>query len=92
MESVPIGLQVGLLASEPAGNFSVLRGRDRAHVCLSPFAPEMTAGASVGVGSITAADEAVSAHQRVAENAWRDALKGAAAASRIRDLIRETAR
>ena len=92
MESVPIGLQLGLLASEPAGNFLVLRGRDRAHVCLSPFSPEMTPGAGIGVGSITAADEAVAAHQRVAEAAWRDALKGAAAASRVRDLIRETAR
>ncbi|MDB5370309.1 MAG: family transcriptional regulator [Roseomonas sp.] len=91
MESVPIGLQLGLLAAEPSGNFAVLRGRDRAHVCLSPFGAEATAGAGIGVGSITAADEAVAAHQRVAENAWRDALKGAAAASRVRDLIREAA-
>ncbi len=52
----------------------------------------MTAGAGVGVGSITAADEAIAAHQRVAEAAWRDALKGAAAASRVRDLIREASR
>ena len=91
MESVPIGLQLGLLASEPAGNFIVLRGRERAHVCVSPFAAEMTASAGIGVGSITAADEAIAAHQRVAEAAWRDAPKGAAAANRIRDLIRETA-
>jgi transcriptional regulator with XRE-family HTH domain len=91
MESVPIGLQLGLLASEPAGNFIVLRGRERAHVCVSPFAADMTSSAGIGVGSITAADEAVAAHQRVAEAAWRDAPKGTAAASRIRDLIRETA-
>ncbi|MFC7539275.1 hypothetical protein ACFQU2_07110 [Siccirubricoccus deserti] len=37
---------------------------------------------------ITAADEAISVHQRVAEAAWRDALKGAAAAARLRDLIK----
>ena len=42
----------------------------------------------MGVGSITAADEAVSAHQRVAEAAWRNALKGAAAAARVRDMIK----
>jgi transcriptional regulator with XRE-family HTH domain len=92
MESVPIGLQLGLLASEPSGNFMVLRGRERAHVCLSPFAPEMTPGSGIGVGSITAADEAIAAHQRVAEAAWRDAMKGAAAAARVRDLIREASR
>jgi transcriptional regulator with XRE-family HTH domain len=91
MESVPMGLQLGLLASEPSGNFLVLRGRERAHVCLSPFSPEVTPGAGIGIGSITAADEAVAVHQRVAEAAWRDSLKGAAAASRVRDLIRETA-
>ncbi|HWL81491.1 MAG TPA: helix-turn-helix transcriptional regulator [Roseomonas sp.] len=89
MESVPIGLQLGLLASEPAGNFLVLRGRERAHVCTSPFPADMTANSSIGVGTITGADEAVMVHQRVAEAAWRSALKGAAAAARVRDLIRE---
>ncbi|MCQ4160244.1 helix-turn-helix domain-containing protein [Roseomonas sp. GC11] len=89
MESVPIGLQIGLLAGEPAGNFLVLRGRERAHVCTSPFPPDLTASAAVGVGTITAADEAVTVHQRVAETAWRQALKGPAAAARVRDLIRE---
>ncbi|KAA2211477.1 helix-turn-helix domain-containing protein [Teichococcus oryzae] len=89
MESVPIGLQVGLLAVEPAGNFMVMRGRERAHVCTSPFPADMTASQITGVGTITAADEAVSVHQRVAEAAWRNALKGPAAAARVRDLIRE---
>jgi len=90
MESVPIGLQLGLLASEPAGNFLVLRGRERAHACTSPFPADMTANPSaIGVGTITGADEAVLVHQRVAEAAWRSALKGPAAASRVRDLIRE---
>ncbi|MDQ1079219.1 helix-turn-helix domain-containing protein [Pseudoroseomonas cervicalis] len=89
MESVPIGLQLGLLAGETAGNFLVLRGRERAHVCTSPFAPDLTASPAIGVGTITAADEAVTVHQRVAEAAWRQALKGAAAAARVRDLIRE---
>ncbi|MFC3125829.1 helix-turn-helix domain-containing protein [Pseudoroseomonas globiformis] len=89
MESVPIGLQVGLLAMEPAGSFLVMRGRDRAHVCTSPFPADVTAAPATGVGTITAADEAVAVHQRVAEAAWRTALKGSAAAARVRDLIRE---
>jgi transcriptional regulator with XRE-family HTH domain len=89
MESVPIGLQIGLAANaEPAGNFMVLRGRERAHVVASPFPADTPIASGIGVSSITAAEEAVAAHQRVAEAAWRDALKGAAGAQRVRDLIR----
>jgi len=89
MESVPIGVQLGLASTvEPAGCFMVLRGRERAHVIASPFSADTPAHAGIGVASITAADEAVAAHQRVAELAWRDALKGAAAAARVRELIR----
>ena len=36
---------------------------------------------------ITSAEEAINAHQRVAENAWRDAVKGPAGASRLRQLV-----
>jgi transcriptional regulator with XRE-family HTH domain len=89
MESVPIGVQLGLASQvEPAGTFIVLRGRDRAHVVASPFAPDTPPQGGIGVSSITAADEAVAAHQRVAEGAWRDSLKGAAAAARVRELIK----
>jgi transcriptional regulator with XRE-family HTH domain len=90
MESVPIGVQLGLAAGpDPVGSFMVLRGRDRAHVVGSPFAPDTAPSAGTGVATLTAADEAVSIHQRVAEAAWRDALKGAEAAARVRLLARE---
>jgi hypothetical protein len=36
---------------------------------------------------ITSADEAIAAHQRVAEATWREALKGPAGAARLRQLI-----
>jgi transcriptional regulator with XRE-family HTH domain len=89
MESVPIGVQLGLSAGpDLSSNFKVLRGRDRAHVVGSPFAPDTAPGGGLGVAMITAADEAISVHQRVAEAAWRDALKGAAAATRLRELIK----
>jgi transcriptional regulator with XRE-family HTH domain len=91
MESVPIGLQLGLSAGpDPSGSFMVLRGRDRAHVVGAPFPPDAPPTAGLGVAMITAADEAIAVHQRVAEAAWRDALKGAAAAARVRELIRIT--
>ena len=93
MESVPIGVQIGLLAGpDPAGSFMVLRGRDRANVIGAPFAPDAAPFAAAGVASIIGADDAIAIHQRVAESAWRDALKGADAAARLRALIAETKR
>ncbi len=92
MESVPMGIQLGLLTGpEPTNEFVVLRSRDRAHVCTSPFRPDLPTGSVFGVGTITAADEAVSIHQRVAESAWRQAVKGQEAAGRVRLLLAETA-
>lgn len=89
MEAVPIGLQLGLSAGpDPAGSFMVLRGRERAHVVSSPFPSDTAPSGGPGVAMITSADEAIALHQRVAEAAWRDALKGAAAAERVRALIR----
>lgn len=89
MESVPIGLQLGLASVvELSGAFMVLRGRERAHVVGAPFPADTPPQSGLGVASLTAADEAVSVHQRVAEAAWRDALKGAAAAERVRELIK----
>jgi transcriptional regulator with XRE-family HTH domain len=92
MESVPMGIQIGLIAGpDPAAAFFVLRGRDRAYVCTGPFPADSAPTGTVGVGSITSADEAVAAHQRVAEAAWRDALKGPAAAARVQEMLRATA-
>ena len=89
IESAPIGVQIGLAAgTEPSGGFMLLRGRDRAPVIAFPFPADTPPNGGLGVGSITAADEAVAAHQRVAEAAWRNALKGAPAAARVRELIK----
>lgn len=90
MESVPIGLQIGLIAGpDPASPFMVLRGRERAHVVGSAFPPDTHPAATGGVAFITSADEAIGTHQRVAEATWRDAMKGGEAAARIRALIGE---
>lgn len=90
MESSPMGLQIGLTQGpEPTGAFRILRGRDRAHVISSPFPVDTLPWVSTGVASITSADDAVAAHQRVAEAVWRDALKGAQAAGRLREMVSE---
>jgi transcriptional regulator with XRE-family HTH domain len=88
MEAEPMGLQFGLLgATEPSGNFKILRARDRATLAVNPFRPDTVPGAPTGVAMVTAADEAIAAHQRVAEGLWREAIKGAAAAARLREIV-----
>jgi hypothetical protein len=88
MEAEPMGLQFGLLPSaEPNGGFKVLRSRDRASLAVNPFRPDSTQMNAPGVAMITAADEAIAAHQRVAETQWRDALKGSVAAAKVRELL-----
>ncbi|MBD0270490.1 MAG: helix-turn-helix transcriptional regulator [Acetobacteraceae bacterium] len=93
MESVPIGVQIGLASGPDAsGAFMVLRGRDRANVVGAPFAPDAAPFSASGVASIIGADDAIAVHQRVAEAAWRDALKGADAAARVRAMVAEARR
>ncbi len=88
MESEPIGLQLGLMANgEPNGPFTLLRSRERATLAINPFPADAAPGLQSGVAMITGAEDAVAAHQRVAEVAWREAVKGAAAAERVRGLI-----
>jgi hypothetical protein len=77
MESVPIGCS----SASPPGRTR----RAPSSSCAGATAPMWSAALPArpprrpgsGVAMITAADEAISVHQRVAETAWRDALKGA---------------
>jgi hypothetical protein len=87
METEPMGLQFGLLTgAQPSSAFKILRARDRVSLAINPFQPDTHPSAHTGVAMITGADEAIAAHQRVAEASWRDALKGAAGANRLRQL------
>ncbi|MBV9655908.1 MAG: helix-turn-helix transcriptional regulator [Acetobacteraceae bacterium] len=88
MESEPMGLQFGLLAgAEPSSTFKVLRSRDRASLAINPFHTDAHPSAQTGVAMVTASDEAIAAHQRVAEASWREAVKGPAGAARLRQLV-----
>ena len=88
MEAEPMGLQFGLLAGgEPSGQFQILRSRDRATLAINPFRSDTLPHQPCGVAMITGAEEAVAAHQRVAESMWRDAIKGPAGAARMRELL-----
>lgn len=88
MESEPIGLQFGLIAgAEPNGPFTLLRARERASLSINPFPTDAMPDAQTGVAMITGAEDAVMTHQRIAENAWRDAVKGRAAAAEVRRML-----
>ncbi|MBN8890394.1 MAG: transcriptional regulator [Rhodospirillales bacterium 70-18] len=88
MEAEPMGLQFGLLlATEPTARFKILRARDRASLAANPFPTDTPPGAAPGVAMITAADEAIAVHQRAAETLWREAIKGPAAAARVRQAL-----
>ena len=88
MEAEPMGLQFGLLSgAEPTSAFGILRARDRASLAVNPFRPDTLPSAPNGVAMITGADEAIAAHQRVAEACWREAVKGPAGAAKLRQLI-----
>jgi transcriptional regulator with XRE-family HTH domain len=88
MEAEPMGLQFGLLpATEPSASFKILRARDRATLAVNPFRPDTPPQATTGVAMITGADEAIAAHQRVAESLWREAIKGVTAATRLREMV-----
>jgi len=92
MEIEPMGLQFGVLRqAEASGRFVILRSRDRANLGVNPFAVDGHPTIPLGVAMITGADEAISAHQRAAEAAWREAVKGPAAATLVRELLVETA-
>ena len=88
MEAEPMGLQFGMLSgTEPSGQFQILRARDRAMLAINPFRTDTIPHLQAGVAMITGADEAVAAHQRVAEAMWREAIKGPAAAQELRGLL-----
>ncbi|MFL5280720.1 MAG: transcriptional regulator, partial [Rhodopila sp.] len=88
METEPMGLQFGLLADwEPTSAFTILRARDRVSLAINPFRTGKHPGAQSGVAMITGADEAITAHQRVAEASWREAVKGPTGAMRLRQLL-----
>ena len=91
MEAEPMGLQFGLLTGvEPSATFKILRARDRVSLAINPFRSDAHPSSHPGVAMVTGADEAIAAHQRVAESSWREALKGPAGANRLRQLVAAT--
>ena len=88
MDAEPMGLQFGLLLDGGStSEFSIVRSGDRATLAVNAFRADGLPTSQTGVAMITGADEAVAAHQRVAEAVWRESLKGKTAASRLREIL-----
>jgi len=88
MEDQPIGVQIGIVPETlPHTSFQIFRQPDRQILALSPFRLGEEPNVRVGVAMITSAPEALALHQKQAEGMWHRALKGAAAARFLRDLI-----
>jgi transcriptional regulator with XRE-family HTH domain len=87
-ENEPIGVQVGIVPDTlPHTGFQIFRQPDREVLALSPFRLGEQPNIRVGVAMITSAPEALALHQKAAEDMWRRALKGAAAARFLKQLI-----
>jgi transcriptional regulator with XRE-family HTH domain len=88
VEEEPIGVQIGIvLDTLPHTGFQIFRQPDRQVLSLSPFRLGEQPNVRVGVAMITSAPEALALHQKAAEEMWRRALKGAAAAKFLRGLM-----
>ena len=90
MEAEPMGLQFGLLTGPSRARRSRSCARATGSAWRSTRSARTRTGAQTGVAMITAADDAMAAHQRVAEASWRDAVKGPAGAARLRELAAAT--
>ena len=88
LESEPIGVQIGLVTGTlPHTGFQIFRSGNSKTLSISPFRLGEQPNIRLGVAMVTAADEALSLHEKVVEEMWRPALKGREAATYLRSLI-----
>lgn len=89
VEDEPIGVQIGIVPDTlPHTGFQIFRQPDRQVLSVSPFRLGEQPNIRVGVAMITSAPEALALHQKAAGEMWGRALKGAAAAKFLRDLVK----
>jgi len=90
IENEPIGVQIGIVPDTlPHASFQLFREPDRKILALSPFRLGEQPNIRVGVAMITSAPEALALHEKMAQELWGRALKGAAAGRLMRELLRK---
>jgi transcriptional regulator with XRE-family HTH domain len=84
-----IGIQIGVVRDTlPHTGFQIFRQPDRHVLMISPFRLGEQPNVNVGVAMVTSAPEPLALHQKVAQDMWKRALKGASAAAFMRDLMK----
>jgi transcriptional regulator with XRE-family HTH domain len=91
MENEPVGIQIGIVDDTlPNQTFEICRSRDgTVLVAVSPFRLGELPNARLGVASVTAAQEAVDLYQKLAEQMWNRAAKGANGAALLLKCLKE---
>ena len=91
MENEPVGIQIGIVDDTlPNQTFEICRSRNgTVLVAVSPFRLGELPNVRLGVASVTAAQEAVDLYQKLAEQMWNRAAKGAGGAALLRKCLKE---
>ena len=88
VEQERIGVQIGIVRDTlPHTGFQIFRQPDRHVLMISPFRLGEQPNVRIGVAMVTSAPEPLALHQQAAEEMWRRALKGPAAAKFLREVI-----
>jgi transcriptional regulator with XRE-family HTH domain len=88
MENEPLGVQIGLVEDVmPNITFQLFYAGDDVRLAVSPFRLGELPNVRIGVASVTAAREAVSHYETLVDELWGRALRGAAAARRLMNLV-----
>ena len=89
-EREPMGVQLGLLdlVILPNQTFQIFKSGQHGLLAISPFRLGEHPNIRYGVGTITGAPEAVKLFGRQFDRAWAQALRGQAAAEKLRGLVR----
>jgi transcriptional regulator with XRE-family HTH domain len=89
IEQERIGVQIGIVRDTlPHTGFQIFRQPDRHMLLISPFRLGEQPNVRVGVAMVTSAPEPLALHQRAADEMWKRALKGPAAAKFLREVMR----
>jgi transcriptional regulator with XRE-family HTH domain len=91
MENEPVGIQIGVVDDTlPNQTFEICRSRNgTVLVAVSPFRLGELPNVRLGVATVTAAQEAVDLYQKLAEQMWSRAAKGANGAALLRKCLKE---
>lgn len=78
LQDEPMGTQIGLVADTvPNITFQLFRNQNQTSLAISPFRLGEQPNVRIGVAMVTAAEEPVRLYERLAEDLWKRARKGA---------------